>query len=607
MGNEIRGEDCTIRSLLSNNKFSIDYFQREYRWQEKHIKALVDDLTESFLNLYQKGQDRSAVGNYDNYYLGPVVLNNHGKENSIIDGQQRITSLTLLLISLKRKQLNNAQKVKVDDLIFSEQYGNKTFNLNSPDRTECLESLFHNGEYQVKNDDSETVKNIVRRYKDIESHFPDEVDNEALPYFVDWLLEKVVLIKIITQSERDAYTIFETMNDRGLNLTPAEMLKGFVLSQIAAHSQREKIDRIWKDRIQELHKIDKNADHSFFQSWFRAKYAQSIRKSGKGTVDEDFELIGTQFHRWFKDNHKDVLKLQPDGFYRFFKDEFTFFAKYYCFLHNVESDNKDAPHLYYIKHWGIGESLQHALLLSVINRCDDEGRIHKKLDAVAKFIERFTVRRAINHRRYSASGIKNTFFPYIQKVRNNDLSQLTDFLQQNEEDPNPEIKWDGARGFILNSQNKKFAKHLLSRISSHIDNLQGGSTAYQQFHHPKKPGKPFEIEHLLKERFDASNGYDDENDYSDYRNKIGALALLPEGTNQSYGDREYAEKLPDYLRENTYLQTLNKTFYERNPNFTKNDKIRELKFEPFEICGKEEIDKRTELVIRICKQLWGGA
>ncbi len=104
--NKIEATDISISSLLKDQKFYIDYFQREYRWQEKHIKLLVEDLTTTFLKSYKPTDTRPAVANYQSYYLGPVVfsVNTDNGKKSIIDGQQRITSITLFLIYLNHLQ-----------------------------------------------------------------------------------------------------------------------------------------------------------------------------------------------------------------------------------------------------------------------------------------------------------------------------------------------------------------------------------------------------------------------------------------------------------------------------------------------------------------------
>ena len=85
-----------LKQLLQNTKYSIHYYQREYMWQRKHIEELIDGLTSEFLDNYKSGDSRPAVVEYGAYFMGFIVL--AGCENAIIDGQQRFSSLTLLLM-----------------------------------------------------------------------------------------------------------------------------------------------------------------------------------------------------------------------------------------------------------------------------------------------------------------------------------------------------------------------------------------------------------------------------------------------------------------------------------------------------------------------------
>lgn len=381
--NKIEATDTSINKLLKEQKFTIDYFQREYRWQEKHIKLLVEDLTTTFLKSYNAEHKRPEVANYQSYYLGPVVFSispETGKK-SIIDGQQRITSITLLLIYLNHLQSTSAQKVSIGELIFSEKYDEKSFNMSDEMREPCLKALFETGEYIVKVDDDETIKNMVARYEDIDECFPEELTQQALPFFIDWFKENVVIVEITAYSDDNAYLIFETMNDRGLNLTPTEMLKGYVLSRIADKKQRNEINGIWKEEIQKLHAFDENADQVFFQAWFRAKYAVTIRPGKVDSEDKDFELIGSRFHNWFKDSHKILFKLKTsDDFYNFFKNQFPFYVKWFIEIWNAENIFKiSMPHINYVKQFGIAESLQNSLLLASINYEDEPNTIQKKI------------------------------------------------------------------------------------------------------------------------------------------------------------------------------------------------------------------------------------
>jgi len=187
------------------------------------------DLESCFFNNYKSTHEREEVEYYNSYYLGPLVICNKEDNLSIIDGQQRLTSLTLLLIYINNLQKDHRNSEPIEDLIRSTKFGKHSYNLQIKERIECLNSLFKSGEYDA-NGKEESVKNLVERYEDIKELFPEEIKGDALPFFIDWLKEKIVFVKILAYSDENAYTIFETMNDRGLNLTPTEMLKGYLLT-----------------------------------------------------------------------------------------------------------------------------------------------------------------------------------------------------------------------------------------------------------------------------------------------------------------------------------------------------------------------------------------
>jgi uncharacterized protein with ParB-like and HNH nuclease domain len=606
--NKIDADDETVSELLSDKKFIIDYFQREYRWTEKQISQLVEDLTDTFLKSYKIDDERSAVADYQSYFLGSVVFYVASSgHKSIIDGQQRITSLTLFLIYLRnrQKELSEEQRATIEQLIFSDTFGAKSFNIVDEDRQICMNSLYEFGEYSIRPEDNETVVSLAERYDDIQNSFPeDDIDLAALPYFIDWLKHKVILVRIDAYSEDNAYIIFETMNDRGLNLTPTEMLKGYVLTQIKDKEKRDEINEIWKKEIQKLHEFGKDIDLAFFQSWFRGKYAESMRQGKAGSENMDFEIIGSKFHGWFKEKYEEGLFCPPTstGIYTFFKEEFPFFVK--AFIKTLISRSKlmqNAPHLHYICNWGIAYSLQHPLLLSPVCLGDNEATVDRKLDLVAQFIETYSVRRSINYRQFRQSTIKYTMFNILKRIRSSSISELCINLSE-ETNSLPET-FQGVMDFGLAGNNKSFVKHLLSRITGYLDELVGKNSSYDSYYKPLK--KPFEIEHLWADKWREHIGeIAQESDFKVWRNKIGALILLPQGTNQSFSSNSYTDKLTHYIKENTYAQTLCPAYYEKNPNFLNNETVKQLNFEAFPNMTKTDIEKRTELVLRICENIW---
>src|SRR6266481_7789068 len=90
----IDGKGRTVRDLLSARRYSIDYYQREYKWETKQITELIIDLTNKFLDSYDPKHERSAIEKYGHYFLGSIILSDKEGEKLIIDGQQRLTSLT---------------------------------------------------------------------------------------------------------------------------------------------------------------------------------------------------------------------------------------------------------------------------------------------------------------------------------------------------------------------------------------------------------------------------------------------------------------------------------------------------------------------------------
>jgi hypothetical protein len=189
---EIRASAKNIRALLAGAKYGVDYYQREYKWQTKQVTELLDDLAGKFRESFEESDERSAVEGYGHYFLGSIIISEKDGQKFIIDGQQRLTSLTLLLIRLHRLLPDSEQKGQLADLIFSQKFGKRSFNLNVPERTACMEALYA-GQAIGENGHPESVANILARYQDIEERFPEELTGSALPYFADWCVWQVIL------------------------------------------------------------------------------------------------------------------------------------------------------------------------------------------------------------------------------------------------------------------------------------------------------------------------------------------------------------------------------------------------------------------------------
>ena len=116
IANNIVAQQKMLGMMFTDTRYRVDVFQRDFRWQHKQIDALISDLTSSFYNSYKDGDTLAAVRNYDCYYMGPVVLCDNDGEMSVVDGQQRLTSFSLLFIYLRHLQ----RKLKLEDVNYRE-------------------------------------------------------------------------------------------------------------------------------------------------------------------------------------------------------------------------------------------------------------------------------------------------------------------------------------------------------------------------------------------------------------------------------------------------------------------------------------------------------
>lgn len=598
---EIRGLAKNIRALLGGAKFAIDYYQREYRWETKQVAELIEDLTEKFLESHEVGNERSAVEQYSHYFLGSIIISDKDGHKFIIDGQQRLTSLTLLLIHLHRQLEDEEQKGQLADLIFSQKFGKRSFNLDVPERTACMEALF-TGETLDENGQPESVLNILSRFQDIKEHFPEELTGEALPYFTDWLIENVHFVEITAYSDADAYTIFETMNDRGLSLTPTDMLKGYILANIMDVERRNVASLVWRKHVAALQQLGKEEDADAIKAWLRSQHAQSIRERKRGAQPRDFDLIGTEFHRWVRD-HEEPLGLSGSAaFGRFIQEDFAFYGGWYERIRKAAeslTEGLEAVHFNAQNNF----TLQYPVLLAPLVRSDSEDQIHRKLRIVSSYLDILIARRIWNWKATSYSAMQyNMFQLVILNIRGKSVADLATILTERLMDEEETFAKNDR--FSLHGMNGKQIHRLLARMTDYIETRSGQASRYSEY--IRRHGKNgYEVEHIWANHPERhGDEFAHPTDFSEYRNRIGGLLLLPKSFNASYGDKPYAEKREHYYGQNLLAQSLHEKAYDHNPGFRRFLEVSGLPFKPHAEFQKTNLDARQELYRKLAEQIW---
>jgi uncharacterized protein DUF262/uncharacterized protein DUF1524 len=600
---EIDGKGRTIRELLAGRKYSIDYYQREYRWQQKQVAELLNDLAAKFRDSHEEGDERSAVAEYGHYFLGSIIVSDKEGQKFIIDGQQRLTTLTLLLIYLLHEIEDAEQKGQLTELVFSQRYGKRSFNLDVPERNGCMEALYK-GEEPAGAAASESLANIVGRYADIEELFPEELKGAALAYFADWLVENVHLVEITAYSDGDAYAIFETMNDRGLSLAPADMLKGYLLANVTEVEQRTRASQVWKRQVQALLDLGRDEEADGIKAWLRSQYADSIRDRKRGAAPQDFDLIGTEFHRWVRDHEDRIGLASSASFSSFIERDFAYYGGWYDRLRRaaeapaagLERVHFNAQHNF---------TLQYAAMLAPLRVQDDEAVALRKVRVVAAYIDILINRRVWNWRAIDYSTMQYAMFLVTREIRGKTVEELVGLLRARLDAETETFASNGS--FRLHGMNGRQIHRLLARMTEFLETRSGGASRYVEY--SQRGGKKgYEIEHVWADHPERhTDEFSHPSEFQEYRNRIGGLLLLPKSFNASYGDLPYAEKLQHYLGQNLLARSLHEQAYDHNPGFVRFISETGLSFQAHAQFKKTDLVARQALYQRLAEAIWNPA
>lgn len=248
----------SVRSLFSEKKadFLIPDYQRPYAWEEKECQTLWDDL---FLFAFPDNDCDKFNTNSDEYFLGPIVtFKNDSGKMEVIDGQQRLTTLMLLLRAFYEKygNMRNDKAVKTSKLI--EQCIWKTDEFGDPDKSalkidsdvatdkekdEFLDILKTG---KVSDDEKSNYANNYRFFQrkilDFLNTYPD-----WFSYFPIRIMNSCILLPIEAESQDIALRIFSTLNDRGKPLSDADIFKAQFYKYYSAKGEKEAFIQRWKD------------------------------------------------------------------------------------------------------------------------------------------------------------------------------------------------------------------------------------------------------------------------------------------------------------------------------------------------------------------------
>ncbi|MCY3786610.1 MAG: DUF262 domain-containing protein [bacterium] len=604
---QITGTSRTVRQLLSDSRYGLDFYQREYNWEEAQVGELVDDLIGRFFNQYDPSHERQQVASYRPYFLGPIVTAQRGDVRYLVDGQQRITTLSLLLIYLRirlTETSDNEEAQTLNSLIFSSLYGKRTFNLDVDERQKCLQAMLDGNDFNP-DDETPSVRNLWHRFETITARFPSDIPDNALPYFVDWLQNRVIFVDIGAPNQDMALEIFESMNDRGLRLSSTDMLKSFLLARVGDETQIHDLNTRWRDRIAQLVDAEKNADAEFVKAWLRGKHAETQRERKANATPRDFEIIGTAFHKWVRDNQAAIGLTQKNNYREFVEREFLGLSNRYLELLHASRRFEPDLEAVYCNTW-VSFTLQLPLILAGVRVDDDNDTFREKAALIAGALEIFIARRMANYRNFGYSTVNYTIFNLMKQLRDQPIETLKQVLANWLE--NEEERLDGIGTFGMTQRNRKHIHYLLARITAWLDSELGvGTTIADYLDRSRK--HPFEVEHIWANKFEHHRDeFATIHEFEDHRNRFGSLLLLPKDFNSSYGAKPYKQKVTHYYGQNSLAKSLSAQAYQNNPSFVQLQKQHNLPFQSFETeFTKASIDSRQALYRELAEIVWNPA
>lgn len=255
MSTKIKGAEYPLAKIFSSDfDYDIPSFQRPYAWTEEETGELFDDLFDFYEN---EGTD-------EQYFLGSVVLvkEDDKPHAEVIDGQQRLTTLTILLAAITSK-LSGDDRSDFKNYII--EPGRASQGIASKPRLQIRKrdrDFFKKYIQDMKFDelfalapeaqDTEAKANIIRNAKLLMDRIHDNLSTESsIIQFGAFLVQRCLLVAVSTPTEQAAFRIFSVMNSRGMSLLATDIIKADVIGAIPDQKQQEYNDK-WEELEVEL-------------------------------------------------------------------------------------------------------------------------------------------------------------------------------------------------------------------------------------------------------------------------------------------------------------------------------------------------------------------
>ena len=531
----VEARSLLLENVLKKGQFIIPEYQREYDWTDENLDEFLGDIKDT---------------EEENYFIGHMVCegNFNGSKFKVIDGQQRITTITIMLSVLRdiffEKGLQNLSNGLHDNYIFAKD---KDYNeyvildnqMPYPILQSYVQSKVNDKNKELKPEKS-GEKKIIKAYDKFYKTWKD-LSEEKLKFLRDTILN-LEIIFVAVDDEVDAFTIFETLNAKGKDLTPLDLIKNQVFKNYNKQSHLNEPNDSWKKIIENT----KDKNMKFLNYFWSSKYKKvSDRRIYKEFIKESKK---EEFN--YNDFVQDLLS--NSKFYRQiiapnlgdWKQEGEF--RVYFSLSAIQIFNIQ-----------VANSVLISLIREYNNKTISLKYLIKALSAIEKF--HFINNAVIGGR---SSGLDTMYSKISREIYiaqdKHSKHNIIDIMIKKLKEKLPSIeqfesKIDSRLYFSsLNTKQKKLVQYVLKKIEYEKQNYNVDLINIS-------------LEHIYPEKFDKNWSKIEPN----YIQNIGNLVLLDTDINSLIGNKSYNDKKSIIIDKSTLITT--KEVFEKHENWTKED------------------------------------
>jgi uncharacterized protein with ParB-like and HNH nuclease domain len=527
MRNIFDTKTTSFQELISNGKkYKIPEFQRDFSWSEENWEDLWQDLIYVF-------EDKE-----EQHYMGAIVLQNTKDRKTfiVVDGQQRITTLSLFVLAISKhikdlieknidKKNNEERFKKILDTYIGEKslsdlyYKSKlTLNENNDSFYQSRILEFKEPDNYAKLRDSEKlIYNAYKYfYKKIKEYF-SEISGSKLGEFLEKTLEGLIFIQITVDDDISAYTVFETLNARGVELTTTDLLKNYLFAIVASLGKSGIEFKILKENWQQIVDTVGLKKFPIFLRFYLNSKQEIVRKERLfkeikrhvQTPKEAIELI-------------DVLKKTAYLYAAILNPNDDFWLDY-------PNQKEIRQSLSELKLFGVTQPIP---LIFAINNFKKEW-LPQLLKLLVSISFRYNVIGKLNPNLMEKVYNKIAMKLYNKEIKN--FSEIKELLKEIYVNDDTFVNIFKSKEISTSGKNKSLVKYILTKIENQISEKE---YSYSDSN--------FTIEHILPENFDQEWNELFSNEAEKYIYRLGNYTLLEEKKNKLVGRKHFYEKKEVY-------------------------------------------------------------